>query len=397
MNEDRIVAEHELKHLDIIGLGVSPSIYDHVTEEYEKYFLFQLIDKSAEEVLGVISLISDDDEEEDIKPNVADLDVEIIHENICARDEHVPVNNDAEDEIDMVFSQQVLDIKQEVNCPDEIVSHAADFSIIIDSDLSDNESNSWMYKLSQNQDLVKKVSESIKTNALKRTKQIEAIPMLPAKKARRNSIAIKSQSKHEVAPSTLGLSTTPDDLKSPQSSHSSKSPKSPNNQDQNKVPAHFVDRLDPFAANQKKNDNPANYGDALKQAGSTPKKKRIAHVPKKPQQIVSILRSDNCHSEERRRKRVGLRVRFSPLKPTVHEYEPDCNVSIAPAPKPSPTLVPERPISFNFDPLHIILTDITEWKTEWIANKSTTPPINGVDNVIFPLIDKYQSFEEYHK
>lgn len=312
-----------------------------------------------------------------------------------------------------------MEIKKEVSYSEE--AHDDDFTICISDDSCDGESNSWAGKLSQDQDLVvKKLEESAKINKRKSTKQIDAIPLIPAKKARRNSTSTKVEKRDstktcmvtghkttskpttivkkesKIEPSPIAQSIQP-------IAHSSKTsglPIAKNGKLEN------VDRFDPFA---KRSEKPKiRFEDALASDPINtvlkPKKTRIAHVPKpctSSRELISILRKGNRGDKKRLH-----RVRFSEAPDNVREYEPnddeDYEILIALPTKPIRSVQANstqavQANSFENDPLHEIITDITEWKPEWLTQRNDQPPINGVNLVVYPLIDTYTSFEFYKK
>lgn len=310
-----------------------------------------------------------------------------------------------DDDNELIYSQQVvMEIKQEVIGSDDMVPHDDDFTIYIDDDSNDNESNNWAEKLSQNQDLVvKKVTESVQNQKRKLTKQIDAIPIAP-KKARRTSVAEKKSTKKPIAIDKNDIAMTKNSLD--QKPNTSKASVTQN--DSNR----FVDPIDPFAKKTKNVNKPISFEEALIQPTIPiiPKKKRIAHVPKsnnlRGKKIEPILRLKNgSWPSDSKRNKSNLKVRFKERQLlTIHEYEPNddeiCEILIASPIKPLRSLATDtddKLNSFENNPLHEIITDITEWRPEWLKQKNVTPPINGVNLIHYPLIDKYPSFEHYKK
>lgn len=403
---------HVVKHGDVIGLGCNQSVFEFkLKHEWPDYYIFQLQDtRLVNYENDVIDLVSDEEEERDIKPlvvngeiqkvaNVAEQSIptnsDMLAENVSLNEMS---NHDDHEDNELIYSQQILmDIKQEVNFPDDsqIENHDDDFSILIASDDSDDDANGdpedgsrWSQRLSQNQDMVvKKVTESVQNNKRKMAKQIEAIPLLLPKKSRRNSVSASAYTKPVASDSvTKAVSDVTSDVNV--GAITSKSIRENENQEL------FVDRFDPFASKQKIVEKPTTFEDALKQITFKPIKTRIAHVPKHQNQIgelKSILRQPNDDWPSDGKKKVK-RVHFATERPVVREYTPDRGDVGAIVANNMDSLN-----SFENDPLHNIITDITEWKTDWINQKNSTPPINGVNLVINPLTYKYASFDVYKK
>lgn len=307
-----------------------------------------------------------------------------------------------DDDNELNYSQKmVMEIKKEVICSDEMVAHDDDFSIYIDDDSCDGKSNKWEERLSQNQDFVQKVNkvtELVQNQKRKATKQIDAISLAP-KKTRKNSI---SEKKSKIIAKSATSDANESDVKNALPSTSKAL-----NGALNKNSEQFVDRFDPFARKSKKVDKPTTFEDALlKPTTLIPKKKRIAHVPKcTDNKLPPILRLKNgSWPSEGKRYKIDLKVRFEQTT-SVREYEPDDDeieeILIASPMKPLYSArsheTDDRLNSFENNPLHEIITDITEWKPEWLSQTNSSPPINGVNLVICPLIDKYPSFEHYKK
>ncbi|XP_055322824.1 uncharacterized protein LOC129578378 isoform X2 [Sitodiplosis mosellana] len=420
VNDTRVESDNfVLKHDDLIGLGCDKTIFDMI-ENWDNYYVFHLQDVTlVNHENDVIDLVSDDEKENDVKPVIVNGNIEqgpvvveqpipisnMPTENVLLKDVS---NHDDHDDNELMYSQQILmDIKQEVNFPDEnqFGNHEDDFSILIASDDSEDDESSWSQKLSQNQDLaIKKVTESVQNNKRKVTKQIEAIPLVPAKKARRNSVSAvalepsKKVRRNSVSTSTYAQPAVSDStMKVIVASKSVASTSKALGENENQGP--FVDRLDPFAVKQKPVVKQKTFEDALKQVSFKPKKVRTAHVPKFYHigDTKSILRSPNggWPIDGTKPKK---RVRFSADEPTVREYTPDRDDigDIIQSPvKPLGQHDTDSLNSFENDPLHNIITDITEWKPEWLTQRDVTPPINGVNLVINPLTYKYASFDVY--
>lgn len=402
MNYEKIEGPHTLKHGDFIGLGCNLSVFDQLqSNEWDKCFVFQLVNKTSVMPEEVIDLVSDDEPDlNDIKPVLVEPAEQQAPIDVASNGQHQEQDHD---DNELIYSQQVLmEIKQEVNCPDEMVAHDEDFSIILDSNDESDDENSWTHKLSQDQDLVvKKVTELINNQKRKVTKQIEAIPLNPVKKARRNSVSAAPS----LYTSNVSVTGVPDkstvNAKKPTNTITAQpSTSSPLNGTEN--PNRFTDRLDPFAKKEKTMKKNLSFEDELKKVDVIPKKKRIAHAPKNSAQkaMASILRLKNgCWPSEGVRNKCDLKVRFA-AEPSIREYQPTeheaADVLIeSPAKVPNSNHQMDRMDSFENDPLHTIITDITEWKTDWISVKNQSPPLNGVNSIVYPLVDKYTTFESY--
>lgn len=310
----------------------------------------------------------------------------------------------------------LLEIKKEVNFSEEVITLDDDFTIYISDDSCDAESNSWAGKLSQDQDFViNKVIASEKSNKRKSTKQIEAIPLVPAKRTRRNSVSSNVAGPSKDANKTPNVQTS-----------SKQPPKSKNVQNCNgvaitstssaSIPSTVkntqikdVNRLDPFSKPLVKTEKPKTFEDALALSAIEPKKVRIAHKPKPAtinattpratnQPLVSIL----CTPKKEKTKKLKCRVRFAEID-DIREYEPNDDengeIIIALPTKPMNAIAAhvEQSNSFENDPLHEIITDITEWKPDWLLQRNVTPPITDVNLVVCPLLEKYVSFDSYKK
>lgn len=383
--------------------------------DLDKYFIYKLIDKSIP--AEFVDLISDDEEEVGVKPKIENHAVPNVEDDAVPNepeflvnnnppDQQISINpmpNDQDDENELIYSQQMMmEIKQEVNCPDEIVAHEDDFSIVIDSDDDFDGSNhdSWSNRLSQNQDFREtksKVMQSIQSQKRKITKQIDAIPLVPTKRARRMSIsAAPSLNTNVPTKSTNGQKENESTAQPSTSKQSDGTVKEPE--------PRFIDHFDPFAKKDKTNAQTRSFEDILKNidTGVKKRKERIAHKPNKPANMntLPILRLQNgSWPSEGKRIKQNLKVSFA-AEPSVRVFQPTedeaVNVIItSPAKVANPTSDPSKVYSFENDPLHNIITDITEWKTEWIAQRHQTPPLNGVDLVICPFVDQYTAFESY--
>lgn len=426
-----------LQHNDLIGLGCDESVFTVEMEEKDKanYYVFKLQDLTLiKNDDDVIDLVSDDEQEEtDVKPVIVNGKVQreraVVEEPapaVVIPTANVPSNpvsnHDDHEDNELIYSQQILmNIKQEVNCPDQnqIENFENDFSIVIDSDDPEEDleneaeddsedDSSWSNRLSQNQDLViKKVSESTQNKKRKITKQIEAIPLSAAKKARRNSVsAIQSvsvikQRRNSVSASVYAKPMASDLM--PKSSAANTSAASTSKVlGENGKQGPFVDRLDPFVAKKKPVEKQKSFEDALKQTLFKPKKPRVAHVPKIQQigDIKSIVRRSDAYRSPTDAAKPKKRVRFSTDVPLVREYTPDRGDigEIVQTPVNRNRFRPHDTDglnSFENDPLHNIITDITEWKPEWLTQRDITPPINGVNFIVTPLAYKYASFDVY--
>lgn len=320
-----------------------------------------------------------------------------------------------------------MEIKKEVSYSEEIITLDDDFTICISDDESgDNESNQWAGKLSQDQDfVVKKVTESTESKKRKAAKQIEAMPLIPSKRGRRNSVSsnvastssktstttttstaqplsTKQTSKEKNEPIHTNHSTASNGAPVLSTAHSLNTSVAPTVKNTQKT---FVDRFDPYAKKIKeKTEKPKLFEDAIAFNIVEPKK-RIAIRPKP--RLMSILRKENGSwpselSTHGKKAKSIRRVHFSEAHfIEVREYEPNDNenneIIIAAPIKPTKERAAHtvQSNSFENDPLHEIITDITEWKTEWLLQRNVTPPINGVNLIICPLLNAYASFENY--
>lgn len=342
----------------------------------------------------------------------------------------VPIDENQDDDNELIYSQQVLmEIKKEVSYSEEVITLDDDFTICISDESSDDESNQWAGKLSQDQDfVVKKVTESTQSKKRKITKQIDPMPLIPPKRGRRNSVSsnIPSSSKKSgttattastAAPALKQLSKVKNEPKHGNDSsatngapnlstaHSLQTfvPPTVNNTQKNT----FVDRLDPFVKKtEQKTEKPKTFDDAIALKIVEPKK-RVAYRPKS--KFISILRKKNGAwpselSSHGHKAKCIRRVHFSEEHfAEIREYEPDDHengeIIIAAPTKPMKERAAQsntvQSNSFENDPLHEIITDITEWKTEWLLQRNATPPINGVNLIVCPLMNAYASFENY--
>ncbi|XP_031633386.1 uncharacterized ATP-dependent helicase C29A10.10c-like isoform X2 [Contarinia nasturtii] len=391
-----------LKHGDIIGIGCTESIFEvEPKEKWSGYYIYKLVNNTLREngSDNVINLISDD--EEDVQPQIPNENqaAQRVENQVDNEDNEVNEVNDDNDDNDIIYSQQVmLEIKKEVNNTDEIDD---DYSILIDSDDSDDGNESWSHRLSQNQDFViKKVTEQQQNNKRKSVKEIEPIPLLAAKRCRKNSLP--ATAKQILCP----VETMPRARNDLYDQPSTSDGRTRRNDDdnaksikENEKPKPFVDKFDPFVAKQKVDEAKKNFDEALKQVATSSTKKRIAHKPKihpKNGQLVSILKK--TVREEGKSGRRGRRVQFANGSPTIREYTPDrddIGEIIASPVKSMQAHGMDSLSSFQNDPLHNIITDVTEWRTDWISQRNTTPPINGVNFVVAPLSLSYPNFESY--
>lgn len=340
----------------------------------------------------------------------------------------LPIDENQDDDNELIYSQQVLmEIKKEVSYSEEVITLDDDFTICISDESSDDESNQWAGKLSQDQDfVVKKVTESTQSKKRKITKQIDPMPLIPSKRGRRNSVSsnIPSSSKKASTTTATAASTAASALKQPpkvknepkhendssatngapklSTAHSLVPPTAKNTQKNT-----FVDRLDPFVKKtEQKTEKAKTFDDAIALKIVEPKK-RVANRPKR--KFISILRKKNGAwpselSPHGHKAKSMRRVHFSEENfAEIREYEPNDHengeIIIAAPTKPmteraaQSNTVPSN--SFENDPLHEIITDITEWKTEWLLQRNATPPINGVNLIVCPLMNAYASFENY--
>lgn len=327
-----------------------------------------------------------------------------------------------------------MEIKKEVNYSEEVITLDDDFTIYVSDDSSDGESANWAGKLSQDQDfVVKKVTESVQSKKRKATKPIEAMPLVPPKKGRRNSISSNTAStSSKITPSTITAPPPPPttakktsakidkvelkiENRSPASNggpiitavcslNASSVPSTEKNTQKK-----FVDHLDPYVKLLDKTDKPKSFEDAISYNVVVPKKQRIAYQPKTSGKLLSILRKENGAwpselSSHGKKTKPVRRVQFSAVSDNVREYEPDDDedreIIISTPTKPKIDRTAPQTVqlnSFENDPLHEIITDITEWKPEWLHQRNATPPINGVNHIVYPLMNSYTTFEHYKK
>lgn len=339
---------------------------------------------------------------------------------------------------ELIYSQQLLmEIKKEVSYSEEVITHDDDFTICISDESCDGDklSQLWADKLSQDQDFVtKKIMESAQNKKRKLTKPIEAMPLIPPKRARRNSTSSNTASTSKkvnktptveaaVATATPSIETASKKptlvknelisknkssasngesiISTAQSSNASIGPAIRNAQNK------YVDRLDPYVKTVKKTEKPKTFEDALAKNSVEPKKVRIPQRSKPATvhgQLMSILRQTNgtWPSELEpnvKARKPRRRVHFSEEPHSIREYEPkddeDGEIIIATKPTHARVAQVDQSNSFENDPLHEIITDITEWKPEWLTERNKTPPINGVNLIVYPLTDVYVSFENY--
>lgn len=394
-----------MKHNDIIGIGCNQLIFQHSDKsKWHEYVVYKLVDETIVENVTnqvnqpsvVIDLSSDNEEENNVNP--------ISSNSIGYEVPKSPIAYQEEDN-ELVYSQQVvMEIKQEVNCSEENFGYAEDFAILIESDESlDGESlGSWANKLSQNQDLVvKKITESIQNQKRKSTVAIEAMPLAPPKRARKNATLVDVPTKSILKMTSSAGEPDPKPCDEPTK------PNTMNIDNGIKIDHRNIDPRDPFVVKPKNSDKQTTFENALSGANRLPKKKRVAHVPRyHPHQsdvnksTCSILKQANGDWPSKGKKcKIGLRVKFTRNAPQIREYTPDRDeIGIMPSCANADASIQQMiQSSFENNPLHTIISDITEWKTEWILQKDTTPPINGVDLNILPMSDKYASFDAYRK
>lgn len=480
VNGAKIEERCRLKHNDVIGLGCIESILmgpdENLPLKRENMYVYRLVDRTKKSLDPIE--ISDDEEQlqkvdEDVKPVISngtvkkepiekqnganlltsahqnaglfDLFFYLYHRNhlisfhwiffvevastswaannIPAIKSPPQIDENQDDDNEMVYSQQVLmEIKKEVSYSEEVITLDDDFTICIsDDDSNHDDSFNWAGKLSQDQDLVvKKITESVQSKKRKAAKQIEAMPLAPPKKGRRNSVSSNVAStsnktkKVEVSskqPSTAKIDSshtnhaaTSNNASISSATHSSNVSATPAVKN---TPKHYVDHLDPYAKTPQKTEKPKTFEDALLLPVVEPKK-RIANRPKSnATKLVSILRKENRAwpsemSSNGKQKKPMRRVHFSEENfVEIREYEPDDDengeilISAPTKPMNERTAQAIQSNSFENDPLHEIITDITEWKTEWLLQRNNTPPINGVNFIVYPLMNSYRSFENY--
>lgn len=305
--------------------------------------------------------------------------------------------SDGEEENEFHFSQQcVMQIKQEVNDSDK-ANLNDDFHIQHDDDddyiIHDESFSNWCGRLSQDQDYaIKKVQQSTENHKRKAAKLIEAVPEKKRKRLHEkdkipktpkieqseknaaNKIANDNQVEIIMTISTCDLS-------------------------KNERTVDSVDRITVNGANSS-----APCGEVPNTIAQQKKKIRIAHKPKPPaHQGPSTSKASGDSSKTKLlKKKKSVRFaddyghRLSICKYfEAKEYE-DNEILIAPtvglpirANQPS-----ETENNFENDPLHDIVTDITEWRTDWIAQKLSSPPMNDVRSIV-PVMDVYIDYQNY--
>lgn len=312
--------------------------------------------------------------------------------------------SDGEEENEFHFSQQcAMLIKQEVNDSDKAPSLNDDFQIqhAADDDddyiIHDDSFSNWCGRLSQDQDYaIKKVQQSSEKNKRKAAKLIEAVPEKKRKHSHEkdkmpkiskikqshtdaaNKIANDKQVEVIMTISTCDLPIT-------------------------KPAVHSVDRLTVKEANS--SIPCVAVPNTMAQQRT---KIRIAHRPKTAaHRIPSTINSATGKCSMLKPFKKKKRVRFADdyghrLSIYRHfeakEYE-DNEILIDPTVKlPIQSNEPNQPNetenSFWNDPLHEIITDITEWHTDWIAKKLSSPPINEVQSIV-PVMDIYIDYQNY--
>lgn len=325
-------------------------------------------------------------------------------ESNCNNDPPILNISDGEEENEFHFSQQcVMQIKQEVNDSDKAPNLNDDFQIQHDDDddyiIHDESFSNWCGRLSQDQDYaIKKVQQSTEKHKRKAAKLIEAVP---EKKRKHSHVKDK-------IPKTLKTS------KIKQSDKNAADRIANDNQievimtistsdlSKNEPTVDSVDRLTVNGANSS-----APCGEILNTIAQQKKKIRIAHKPKSPAHqgpSTSKATGNNSKSELRKKKKS---VRFADDYGhslsickyfEAKEYE-DNEILIAPTvglpiQSNQPNQPSETENSFENDPLHDIVTDITEWRTDWIAQKLSSPPMNDVRSIV-PVMDVYIDYQNY--
>lgn len=60
--------------------------------------------------------------------------------------------------------------------------------------------------------------------------------------------------------------------------------------------------------------------------------------------------------------------------------------------------VETRPLSqFQRNPLHAVISAITNWNVDWLESKRNSPPVNGDDYIVSPMLTEYVTFETYQR
>lgn len=192
----------------------------------------------------------------------------------------------------------------------------------------------------------------------------------------------------------------------------------------------YSDPLDPFAVRPKDDSSrkPKSFEEVVSTVGEhliqrTAQKRRMSRLNSvkdirnnASKQVKSILKGKS--SKVKKAMRVQFRsneelvekfffevlekesqeILINPNKDDKIETEDD-SVQITPKKSESATrrAANSNPTNFQSNPLHKIITEITEWDTDWLLDVQNSPPINGVDFVLMPMLEKYETFEGYQR
>lgn len=310
--------------------------------------------------------------------------------------------SDGEDENEFHFSQQcVMQIKQEVHDSDKAPNLNDDFQIQHEADddddyiIHDESFSNWCARLSQDQDYaIKKVQQSIENKKRKAAKLIEAVP---EKKRKHSQGKITKIQKNNQSPTNAANEIANDKpveviMTISTSDLSKTEPK--------------VNSVDRITVKEKNSLVPC--GEIPNTIAQQKKKIRVAHKPKTHEhQIPSTSNSAIGESSMTKPRKKKKRVRFADDYGhslsickyfEAKEYE-DNEILIAPTARlPIQSNESNQPIEtencFENDQLHEILTDITEWHTDWITKKLSSPPMNDFRSIV-PIMDVYIDFQNY--
>lgn len=302
--------------------------------------------------------------------------------------------SDGEDENEFHFSQQcMMQIKQEVNDSDKAPNLNDDFQIqhAADDDddyiIHDESFSNWCGRLSQDQDYaIKKVQQSSENNKRKAAKLIEAVPEKKRKHSHGKDKIPKTKQSHTNAANKIANNEQVEIIMTVNTCEDS------------------VDRLTVKEANFL-----VPFAEIPNTIAQQRKKIRIAHRPKTsaysiPSTSNSATDGESSMTKQQKKKKS---VRFADddggRLSTYHYFQAkkyeDNEILIAPAVRPpiqsnKPNETNETENSFENDPLHEIITDITEWRTDWIAKQLNSPPLNDVRSIV-PVMDVYIDFQNY--
>lgn len=453
---------NDLHENDIIGLGCTYDRLNNAEQsEKEKFYIFKLINKKSipQTPDDVIDLIDSDDDPSSahcvVKSNaVANAQSNIVHvktevEDIpnrsiptspvagCSRDAFnsdivvkqekcledvvkeepidfadIPQNDEPNendvnqhDDPEMMYSQQLmLDVKQEAQ--DSLI----DLSLYDESDNEDEcevSQMGWENKLSQDQDkLISKIKESTEAKAPRETKMIESLPAAPQK--RRKSVS-KDDSKSKstdnnkvdkLSKKRSKKTAEPEPVAEPELEPITQPEPQPSTSKENRQaeqPQRNADKIDPIAS--KKREPLQTFEDALDiEYAPVPKKRRISRVISKPK---SILRRKNS-SKSRKLKKVQFKVKLEDIREFEADSDEESEILIdSDVSKRSSAAISiaQYQSPFQRDPLHKIISDLTEWDPKWLVenDQRLSPSVNGVDHQILPLFEQYLDFSQYRR